>query len=173
MASIIPAVITGGASVLGAGVSSLGGKSAANTQAKTASNALDFAKQQEAQRKSAYDQSMQLYQHQWQAQQARKDALLKYYGFDTSSLPGVSTVGATPSAGGGATGTPANPGAGFPSMTPLAQPRTMPYASANQTTTSPSSITSLMGQQSPAPAASGTGGVFDWSRYGLEPARMA
>jgi hypothetical protein len=82
--------------VAGAGISALGGKNAAKAQERSTAAALDFAKAQEAKREQYYNQANDTWRQQYNADQARKDALLARYGF---SAPSASL--AMPSAGSG------------------------------------------------------------------------
>ena len=84
MASLI---IPAAATVAGAGIQSLGGKSAAKTQAKSAAATLDFAREQEASRSKRYDTAYQNWQQQTAQWNANRNALLRQLGMDIGEAP--------------------------------------------------------------------------------------
>lgn len=74
--------------VAGAGISSLGGKSAAKTQAKSQQAALDYQRQKDAQARAEWEKAMQIYT-------ANRNALLQRYGL---SVPDMGQPGGIPGA---------------------------------------------------------------------------
>ena len=154
-----PALILAGASLAGAGVNSLGGKSAAKSQAKSASEALDFAKQEEASRKAEYDQSMELYKQQWNAWNAQRMGLLQRYGVDVSGMNAQLPMG------------PSGPAMGANNAIPVAgslASRGVPLSGMRQpvpTAAGASTVDELL-----AARAAANPDWNDWGRYGLREA---
>jgi hypothetical protein len=100
-------LINQGGNLAGAVVGGKGAKGAAQIQAQTADKALAFAREQEAAKKAAYDQSMKSYESRWNAWQGQRTALLQRYGVDiappthpdAAASPGAATGGATAASG--------------------------------------------------------------------------
>jgi hypothetical protein len=119
MGMIIPAAIGAGAQLGGAVLGGKAAKSAAKTQAQTTDKTLAFAREQEAAKKAAYDQSMKAYEAKWNAWQGQRQALLQRYGVDIAppTMPGAGAApgGATPSTG-APVQAPGIPGASRPAV---------------------------------------------------------
>ena len=134
MAAFIPAA----GQVAGAAIGSYGNKQAAKAQERSNAAALDFAKQQQAQRQANYTGADKQYTQRLNDWQQARQALLQRYGVDISLGGPVS--GATPAP---------SPG--------TAVPRTIGGIMQAQPT----------GQPQPAAAPADLQSWNDWSRYGL------
>jgi hypothetical protein len=88
---VIAAGIAAAAKIGGTIMESRAAGNAAKTQAGTADKALAFAREQEAAKKAAYDQSMKAYEAKWNAWQGQRTALLQRYGVDIAppTMPGA------------------------------------------------------------------------------------
>lgn len=82
----VPAI----ASVAGAGISALGSHLAGKSQERSTTEALDFARQQEIDRKKRYADAMAAYKQQYDAWNRARQQLLGYYGI------GIDLGGAAP-----------------------------------------------------------------------------
>lgn len=160
----IPAAISGAASLGGAVMGGKAQKQAAQLQAQTADKALEFTKQQEAQKLASYNQAVDLWKQQWNAQQARRDALLSSYGFSVPNTGSLSMPTGAP--GGSPAGMPVGmPGA---AMSPaMAQaPRPAAAVGAAQSLVQPGgSLGAIL--RNPDAANADIGAWSDWKKYGL------
>lgn len=148
-AVVAPAAISAAGSLISGIMGSRAQGKATQAQQQANAQALAFEREKYANQRSDYQSAMDAYKQQWLAGQARKDALLSRYGFDTGGMPsGMSSSApraAAPAAG---------PAMGAPSMAAAA-----PQAQG---------IASLM--QRPVMGGGGDpSAVFDWSKYGLAP----
>ena len=105
MAWVGPA-ITGAATLGGAALGGKGQNKATEAASKSNAAALAFEREREAMRKAEYDKAMQMYQSQWNAWNASRNALLDRYGVDigtSAEMPqmagGMPSAAPAPTAG--------------------------------------------------------------------------
>jgi hypothetical protein len=121
-------IVPAAASLAGAGVGSLGGKAAAKAQERSNAAALEFAKQQDAEKQQRFDAAQKLAEQQYNAWENLRERLLRRLGFDIGGaaaggagggIPGMMTATGVPVAAGGqmmATAAPMVAGAAAPML---------------------------------------------------------
>ncbi len=154
------AVLTAPATLIGAKMQAGAQNKATEAQAKSTAEALAFAKEQEAQKVAAYNQAMQLWQQQWMAQQARRDALLSSYGFSVPSTPSMSM-------GASAGTSPMTAATMTPPLTGQPQPGVQGVGASPLVGQQSGSLGAILRQPADSGDNAGIGGWNDWKRYGL------
>lgn len=106
---VVAAGIAGAATLGGAALASRASNKATSAQKDSNDAALAFTREQEAYKRAQYEKAMAAYEQQYNAAQARRDALLASYGFSVPSGGSLSLGGARPgpTAPVGAMGAPA------------------------------------------------------------------
>lgn len=181
-------IATGTAVLIGAGISAIGAgaaakmssdanKHAADTQGESTSAALDFSKQQEAERRREWDTQQQASRDAWTARQqmmtpflAGGQSVLQKYGINTPAPSMPASLSAPMPAGGGPAGTSSVPGPAMPNVPGVSvQPLTPTAVPAPQAVPQSSTVGSLMDPSTQAPSgpqtASAPAAWTDWNKY--------
>lgn len=158
----IPAI----AAVAGAGISAYASHKASQAQGKATDKALDFEKQQAAEKKASFDAAMQAYEQKWNVWNSNRMALLQRYGVDIGQPPasGAPSGGSVSGLAGGPMSPRTAPAPQGQVNIPLPErAQTMGPATAyGQPQQQPQSVASLM---APAPE---LGRWNDWKMQGLQ-----